>query len=63
METQQLVEANTLRVLNEIKMEIRSIMDLNPSFAGNEYDYCEISGMYKAFEKCIEIINEKTQQL
>jgi hypothetical protein len=63
METQRLVEANTLKMLNEIKREIRELSQVTPEFAGNEYDFCELTGAMKAFEKCIQIINEKIEQV
>jgi len=59
-----LYNMKTLRVLGEIKREIEKRMDsCNPCSSCTEHDYSEKSGALKAFEECIELINEQIRKL
>ena len=64
-ETKELLnKVKTLRTLGEIKREIEKRMDsCNPCSSCTEHDYSEKSGALKAFEECIELINEQIRKL
>lgn len=64
-ETKELLnKVKTLKVLGEIKREIEKRMDsCNPCLSCTEHDYSEKSGASKAFEECIELINEQIKKL
>ena len=64
-ETKELLnKVKTLRTLGEIKREIEKRMDsYNPCLSCTEHDYSEKSGALKAFEECIELINEQIRKL
>lgn len=59
-----LYNMKTLKILGELKREIEDRKDFaNPCAVCTEYQYLEQTGALKAFEECLELINEQIKNL